>query len=72
VIALLTGLQVGLPVYEICRSIRKIMKDFKSIVLILKIRSAEGIINDPLTTMLFKLLVRKENMANLRNGGDIL
>jgi hypothetical protein len=37
---------------------------------VLKARSATAIINDTLKSKLFKLLIRKENMANVRNGSD--
>jgi hypothetical protein len=36
----------------------------------LKAPSATAIINDTLKSKLFKLLIRKENMANVRNGND--
>jgi hypothetical protein len=36
------------------------------------VRSAEGIGNGILTSMLFKLVVGKENVANVRKRTDIL
>jgi hypothetical protein len=36
------------------------------------VHSAEAIINDMLTSILSKLLTKKENAADVRKGNDIL